>query len=79
MARIFRIFRISASGSCQMNSRDAKGSALQVRKDLHVYSTSAQQGVKVLKDLNLFHSDTRFFIKVLTDLGNASDRVSIDM
>ena len=30
---------LRASGSCQLNSRDAKGSALQVRKDLHVYST----------------------------------------
>ena len=27
-----------ASGRCQMNRCDVKGSALQVRKDLHVYS-----------------------------------------
>ena len=39
-------------------------------EDLHVYSTSAQQGVKVLKDLNLFASDATLVIKVLTDLEN---------
>ena len=68
-----------ASGSCQMNSRDAKGSALQVRKDLHVYSTSEQQGVKVLKDLNLFASCVRFVIKVLSDLENPLHTFSIDI
>ena len=61
---------LRASGSCQMNSRDAKGSALQVRKDLHVYRMSAQQAEKVLKDLNLFASGVRFVIKVLSDLEN---------
>ena len=49
-------------------------------EDLHVYSTSAQQGEKVLKDLNLFASGVRFFIiKVLADLENASLTFSIDI
>ena len=38
------------------------------------------RNAKVLKDLNVFASGVRFvIIKVLADLGNASDRVSIDI
>ena len=48
-------------------------------EDLNVYSTSAQQGVKVRKDLNFFASGVRFFIKVLSDLEHRPDTFSIDM
>ena len=61
--------RFDAGGAFRWPGATAeKAPPLQVRKDLHVYSTLDRKNPKVRKDLNILRAVPVLLIKVLTDL-----------